>query len=132
MKAPLKVESLMSTALVTVRDSDTVGAANLEMKLGAMRHVPVVDDKHNLVGVLSSRDLIAALAAGHKKERVGAHMSRKLITVTPETYIYQAIDLLLEHRFGSLPVVGSDGQLVGIVTETDFLQATRDLFAPDR
>jgi CBS domain-containing protein len=124
----MKVESLMSTALVTVRDNETIGAADAEMKLGVMRHLPVVDANHNLIGILSSHDVLAALAAGKKSVRVGEYMSRDPITVTPETPARKAIDLMLEHRFGSLPVVGSDGHLMGIVTETDFLSAVRDNF----
>jgi len=130
MAGARKVESLMSTALVTVRDTDTVGLAEAEMKLGAIRHVPVVDEKQNLVGILSARDVLAALAKGKKSVRVGEYMNRRPVTVTPDTPIERAIDLLLEHRFGSLPVVGSDGHLMGIITETDFLRASREVPAP--
>ena len=129
MASEAKVESLMSTALITVRDTDSIGTADTEMKLGSMRHVPVVDEKHNLVGVLSARDVLAALAEGKKTVRVGEYMNRRPITVTPDTPVDEAIDLLLENRFGSLPVVSADGHLMGIVTETDFLRATRDAFA---
>ena len=48
-----KVGDLMSTALIVVHDSDTIGVADAQMKLGAIRHVPVVDAKQNLVGILS-------------------------------------------------------------------------------
>jgi CBS domain-containing protein len=95
-----------------------------------MRHVPVVDEKHNLIGILSARDVLEALARGKKRVRVGEYMTRRLVTVTPDTPVHRAIDLLLENRIGSLPVVGSDGHLMGIVTETDFLRASRQVFAP--
>jgi CBS domain-containing membrane protein len=130
MAATMKVQSLMSTALVTVRDTDSVGAAEAEMKLGAMRHVPVVDEKGNLIGILSARDVLQALAKGKKRVRVGEYMTRKLVTVTPDTAAHTAIDLLLDNQIGSLPVVGSDGHLMGIVTETDFLRASRGAFGP--
>lgn len=130
MVAALTVEGLMSTALITVKDTDSVQAADTEMKLGSMRHIPVVDDKHNLIGMLSSRDVLTALAKGKKRVRVGELMSRSPVTVTPDTPVHRAIDLLLEHRFGALPVVGNDGHLMGIVTETDFLTASRAAWAP--
>ena len=122
----MKVESLMSTAVVTARDSDLLAAVDLEMKLGSFRHIPVVDEKENLIGLLSARDVLAARGRG-KKKRVGECMSRHIVTVRPETPVPAAIDLLLENQFGCLPVVGSDGRLMGIVTETDFLQAARRL-----
>lgn len=123
-----KVQDLMSTALITIRDSESIAAAQAEMKLGSIRHIPVVDEKQNLIGILSARDVLAALAKGKKSVRVGEYMTRKVVSVRPATPIPQAIDLLLEHRFGSLPVVGTDGHLIGIVTETDFLRASRNAF----
>jgi CBS domain-containing membrane protein len=130
MAAATKVEDLMSTALITIRDTDSIAAAEAEMKLGWIRHIPVVDEKQNLIGMLSARDVLAAFAKGKKTVRVGEYMSRKIVSVRPDTSIQQAIDLLLEHRFGSLPVVGTDGHLMGIVTETDFLRASRNAFPP--
>jgi CBS domain-containing protein len=123
-----KVQDLMSTALITIRDTETIAAAQTEMKLGSIRHIPVVDEKQNLIGILSSRDVLAALAKGKKSVRVGEYMTRKVVSVRPATSIGEAIDLLLEHRFGSLPVVEADGHLIGIVTETDFLRASRNAF----
>ena len=125
MAPAMRVESLMSTALVTLRETDLIARADMEMKLGSLRHVPVVDEKQNLVGILSARDVLQALARGKKQVRVGESMTRHVVTVTPDTPVHEAIDLLLENGFGSLPVVGSDGHLMGIVTETDFLRASR-------
>jgi len=129
MPSAMKVETLMSTAVVTVRETDSIATADLEMKLGSLRHIPVVDDKGNLVGLLSARDVLSGLARGKQKVRVGDCMTRQVITVAPEMPVPTAIDLLLENQFGSLPVVGSDGHLMGIVTETDFLRAARQLLA---
>jgi len=130
MSRVTSVGEFMSTALICVRDSDSIGVADAQMKLGAIRHVPVVDAKQNLVGILSAGDVLLALARGKKSVRVGETMTRKPVTVTPDTPVHEAIELLLEHRFGSLPVLGTDGHLMGIVTDTDFLAAARELFSP--
>ena len=130
MSRVAKVGDLMSTALIVVHDSDSIGLADAQMKLGAIRHVPVVDSKQNLVGILSAGDVLLALARGKKQVRVGETMSRHPVTVTPDTPVHEAIELLLEHRFSSLPVLGTDGHLMGIVTDTDFLAAARDFFTP--
>jgi CBS domain-containing membrane protein len=131
MSRTAKVGDLMSTALIVVRDSDTIGVADAQMKLGAVRHVPVVDSKQNLVGILSAGDALLALARGKKTVKVGETMTRNPVTVTVDTPVFEAIELLLEHRFGSLPVLGTDGHLMGIVTDTDFLVAAREAFTPD-
>ncbi len=130
MAATGRVESLMTTALVTVRDTDSIATAETAMKLATVRHVPVVDAKQNVVGILSARDVLEALLRGKRQERVGEYMTRNVVAVRSDTPFHSAIDLLLEHEFGSLPVVGADGQLVGIVTETDFLRGVRAALAP--
>lgn len=130
---PRTVADVMSTALVTLRDTDFVHVADTELQLGALRHLPVVDRQGHLVGVLSARDVLAALArARRKRVRVGEVMSRAPISVGPETAVWRAIDLLLEQHFGCLPVVADDGRPVGLLTETDVLRAARELFAPPR
>ena len=129
MAATSRIQSLMSTALVTVQDTDSIAAAETAMKLASVRHVPVVDAKQNLIGILSVRDVLEALARGKKQVRVGEYMTRNVVTVTPDTPVHTAIDLLLEHEFGSLPVVGADGHLVGIVTETDLVRRARAALA---
>jgi CBS domain-containing protein len=112
----------MSTALVCVRDTDTIGMALREMQRGTLHHLPVVDEHLNLVGVLSSTDLVNE-GACTPEQRIGRFMSRSVVTVTAETPAVQARDLMTENAFRSLPVVDSDGHLIGILTETDLLRA---------
>ena len=119
-----KVESLMSTALVCVQDSDTVADAHQEMSRNCIHHLPVVDAHGNLVGVLSSTDVLDHWSRRRTK-RVGECMSRAPVTVSANTSTAQAVETMIEHGFRSLPVVGSDGHLIGIITETDLLRASR-------
>ena len=124
MKQEARVADLMSTALVCVRDTDTVGTALREMQRGSLHHLPVVDEHRNLVGVLSSTD-IRGVGVCTPEQRIGRFMSRSVVTVTEETLAVQARDLMTDNAFHSLPVVDSDGHLIGILTETDLLR-TRD------
>lgn len=117
----LTVSDLMSTALITVGPKDSVNRADLEMRLAGIRHFPVVDARNHLVGIVSDRDLLRGFANGDVVS-IDAVMTTAVQTVTEETSAAEAVELLLEHKFGCLPVTGDDGQLVGLVTETDFLQ----------
>lgn len=117
----LTVSDLMSTALITVGPKDSVNRADLEMKLAGIRHFPVVDARNHLVGIVSDRDLLRGFAESDVVS-VGAVMTTDIQTVTEDTSAAEAVELLIEHKFGCLPVTGDDGQLVGLVTETDFLQ----------
>lgn len=51
------------------------------------------------------------------------YMAEKLITFTPETDLFEAINLLVEHRITGAPVICKDGKLVGLLSEADCLKA---------
>jgi CBS domain-containing protein len=119
----MNVEDIMTAAVITLKESDSVRLADLEMKLGQMRHLPVIDEKGRVVGVLSSSDIYRAFGESGRRRKVPVAeiMSRNVRTVNPSVPAHVAVRIMLDHKIGSLPVV-SDGQaLVGIVTETDFL-----------
>jgi CBS domain-containing protein len=116
----LTVADLMSTGLITAGARDAVDSADADMATANIRHLPVVDDRGRLVGIVSHRDI--RRGARGKKTLVGDVMTTRVRTVTPQTPARAAAETLLEHKIGALPVVGDEMQLVGIVTETDFLQ----------
>lgn len=104
-----------------------------------VRHLPIVDEGA-LVGIVSDRDLRAVGSlVDDALERPGAAqealaqpassvMTSGVITVNPESDVAEAIDLMIEHRIGAIPVVEADStKLVGIVSYVDALRAARDL-----
>ena len=96
-----------------------------------IRHVPVEDHEHRLVGLVSYRSLIHLLANGEFAKReepipVSEVMKRDLVTVAPETTTLEAVALMKGKSIGSLPVV-KDGRLIGIVTERDFMDIASEL-----
>lgn len=117
------VEDFMSTAVITMKESDTLSAAQIEMQMAEIRHLPVVDQKGHVVGVLSDRDILRNLTKiDGKPTPVTQIMSRRVQTVKPSMLASEAATLLIEHKFGCLPVVGDNEQIVGIITDTDFLK----------
>ena len=124
----LTVEELMSTALVTARADDVIADVDLEMKMADIRHIPVVDDRGRMVGIVSQRDVLRArVRAGTTKAiPIRSLMTRSVRTIAPDALALEAVDILLDHKIGCVPVVTEDGRLVGIVTETDFLRVARD------
>jgi CBS domain-containing protein len=119
----LKVSDIMTTAVTTIHVGDTVTDADAEMRIGAIRHLPVVDEHQRLVGILSNRDLLGALAKTRGKTvHVAEVMTRNVKTIRASAPARQAAAIMLEHTIGSVPVIGDEGQLVGMVTETDFLR----------
>lgn len=132
----MKVGDWMSEDVVTVSPKEGVRVAEHLMKAKGIRHLPVVRDG-TLVGIVSDRDIRRVMPSPAtsleihevhyllEKLQVADMMTREVITVTPETPIESAADLLLLHKVGALPVL--DGtRLVGIISEADILHAFRD------
>jgi CBS domain-containing membrane protein len=136
----MKVAELMSTDLVTLTEDETLAHAQRCMARGRIRHLPVVRDGR-LVGLLTHRDLLAAsfsifaeVARDEQRRifdtvRVVDAMHRDVVTVSPDLGVAQAASILLENKYGCLPVVDGGGALLGIVTEADFLRLTVRLLA---
>lgn len=132
----MQVSELMTPNPKTLDVTATVRDAIVLLNDLDVRHLPVMDGS-DLVGIISDRDVKAALGAdGQDAEAlaneldasVGHLMSADVLTVGPEDDVGEAIDLMLENRLGSLPVVTDDPQeLVGIVSYVDILRAARSL-----
>jgi CBS domain-containing protein len=129
-----RVSEIMESEVVTLAVADRLDLADDVMRLGQVRHIPVLEDGR-VVGIVTQRDLLAAslskaLAFDPQQRRtfmhsvdVGEVMSRDVVTVGPDATLADAAALLLGRRIGCLPVVKPDGTLVGLVTETDLLRA---------
>lgn len=123
----ISVGDFMTRELVTLQESDDLALAEQMLKLGSIRHLPVVRGG-KLVGLVTQRDLLRA-ALSHPAQRTTAAevMIRELTSVRPTTSLVQAARVMLEHKFGCLPVCEDDGKLVGIITEADFVRFAADM-----
>ena len=115
-------------------------ARNLIHEKG-IRHLPVVDKNGKLVGIVTDRDIRGAAPSDATllsvqelnyllgKLKVSAFMTpkEKLMTISPDALIEEAIQLMHDHKIGCLPVVEGD-KLYGIFTETDALSHLVDIF----
>ncbi len=138
MSALIEVRELMTTDVVTLTEDESLAHAQRCMARGRIRHLPVLRER-TLVGLITHRDLLAAsfsiFAEVEAKEqrrvfdtvRVVEAMHRDVVTVSPELPVSKAARILLENKYGCLPVVDDEQQLQGIVTEADFLRLTVQL-----
>jgi CBS domain-containing protein len=127
----MKVKEIMVKEVATLDVNDELSLANDIMRLGRIRHLPVVDGTR-LAGIISERDLFRsslAQALGYgseatrdlmKKLRIKDVMVPKVVTVSPETALCEATKIMVEQKIGCLPVVEGE-RLVGLITETDIL-----------
>ena len=126
------VERKMKRSPITIGPEESLKYAMELVKEKKVRHLPVLDEG-KLVGILSDRDIRQAWASSATtleirelyylldRLKVKEIMTKKVITVAPETTIEEAARLLHDHKIGCLPVV-SQGEFKGIITETDVLE----------
>jgi CBS domain-containing protein/gamma-glutamylcysteine synthetase len=127
----LKVEQWMDTDIVTVNEHEPVELVAQLMDWNNVRYVLVEDDENRLVGQVSQRALLRLIGTYHPDRRdspmpVSEVMQRSPVTVTPETSTLETIALMRRHRMSCLPVV-KNGQLIGRVTESQFMTMARQL-----
>jgi CBS domain-containing protein/gamma-glutamylcysteine synthetase len=125
------VEQYMTTELFTVAEDESLDLVAHLMEWRRIRHVPVEDAEHRLVGLVSYRTLLRLLAHGGLQSAQGpipvsSVMKRDPVTIGPEASILEAIDTMREHRVACLPVV-QQGQLRGVITERDLMQLAAEL-----
>lgn len=136
----LKIKDIMTSDVFVLEEGENLALARSLMKHEHIRHVPIVDRENRFVGLVTHRDVLAhtisILADIDEKEQFDLDLSipldkimnREVVTASSEMELPKAIGILLENKFGCLPVV--DGEtLVGIVTEADFLKLTYRLLA---
>ena len=127
----MTVEQFMSTDLFTVRPEDVIDLAASLMHWKHVRHVPVENDKGELVGIVSHRDLLELIVRG-KLDSCGSVairdiMKTGLITITPQTSALEALFTMRDKNIGCLPVVEGK-MLVGLITAYDYLTVSAKLF----
>lgn len=127
------VHDLMTKEIFTLREDDSMKSAKSMMELARIRHIPIVNERLEFKGLVTHRDVLAAgisrFADIDRETRdeidsgipMSEIMRRDVVTVGPDTPVKEAATILLENKFGCLPVV-ENGVLIGILTETDFLK----------
>jgi acetoin utilization protein AcuB len=128
------VANRMKPAPVWVDEGDSMKRAMDLLKEHEIRHLPVLKDGEKLVGILSERDIKQASPSSATaleireifylldKIKVKQIMTRRPYTVSSTTPIEEAALIIREKKIGCLPVV-DNGKLVGIITETDIIDA---------
>jgi CBS domain-containing membrane protein len=129
----LTVEQVMSRHILSIKEEDNLAAAYDIMVAAAVRHVPVVNAKKELVGLISQTDLVQHAMSqleeltADEKERELAKIKAGNIMVKQVKPAYLAQDIreagkiMLDNKYGCLPVLRGM-ELVGILTEADFVK----------
>ena len=124
----LKVDEFMDTDLFTVRKDDLIEMVAELMDWRRMRYMPVEDAKGQLSGLLTYRKLLRYFTQKNRSEHKDSSMVKEImienpITINPSASIMEAMYIMRDKKVGCLPVV-KNGELIGMITEMQFLQIT--------
>jgi acetoin utilization protein AcuB len=129
------IGDILSQLVHTVRSDENLNAERKAVDMLYVHHL-LVENAGWIVGIVSDRDVLRRLSPyvdGISAQRRDEATSQRpiyaiatydLVTVELDTSLEEAAALMLEHRVSCLPVRGRHGNVVGIVTKIDLLQAT--------
>jgi acetoin utilization protein AcuB len=122
------IEEIMNTSVPTLTPSHTINDALLLLKEKKIRHLPIINEQREVVGVVTDRDLKEATPSSLLNiknpeiyERpLGLIMTKNPLTGHPLDFVEETANIFYDNRIGCLPIV-SQGKLVGMITESDLL-----------
>jgi CBS domain-containing protein len=130
----MKARDVMTEGPASVRSTVSLREAISVLESLRVRHLPVIDRKGEIVGILSDRDLrtyslaealpelpLDAIAV-RLEQPVSQFMSTAVFAVSPDADAEEIANLMIDEQIGAVPVIDSDGTLVGIVSYVDMLR----------
>lgn len=121
VKMVKRAENGMIYDPITIRKEKTVGDALDLMKEFKIGGIPVVNEEHKLIGIVTNRDL--RFEREHRRPIAEVMTKDRIITTTQETDLEHAADILQEHKIEKLPVVDENNTLIGLITYKDITKA---------
>jgi CBS domain-containing protein len=127
------VRDLMTEQVIALQPEEDLSVASDLMAEHQVRHLPVIDSTGEILGLVSHRDLVKVAYSSEdfipisdlnqllRNTKVKEIMVRGVETVEPDTPIEEAGLLMMENKFGCIPVCHGT-HLVGILTESDFVR----------
>jgi CBS domain-containing protein len=126
----MTARDFMTSDPACLKPDATVGDAVALLRELDVRHLPVINDDREVVGMLSDRDLRSLALV--PTTAVSQVMSTDVITIDADAYAYEVVDLMLEYKIGAVPVVNAEEQLIGIVSYIDMLRWLQPGLAAER
>ncbi len=119
----IKVKEAMSRKVISFKENATFREIQLKLKEKKISGVPILDDKKNIVGIISIDDVITAFDKSYVDKKISDYMSREVITIPRNFSVVSAINRLEKFKVGRLPVTESSNskKIVGMITLSDIL-----------
>lgn len=133
----MKISHYMTPKVISAHPEDGIRKTFFLMREHGIRHIPVLDESRRLIGILSDRDLRRpewveeSLDISHVYNLDDNLVVKDLMTTDVKVvYTYDSIKkanrVFIDHRFGALPVLNKEEELVGMLSAVDVLRAFED------
>lgn len=121
-----RVDDIMTTDLITVMDNDPAFLAFKIMDWRNIHHLPVENSNGDLVGMITSNHYDRFKNNVYESDATINDIMRKdAITISPDSLISEAKEIMIKNQVGSLPVISRDC-VVGIITKKDIIEAEKN------
>lgn len=123
----LFAKDLMSTPVISLNAESKISQAWNLICEKRFRHLPIVNNDQNLIGIISDRDLLKFMAKVEAKpnpdQKISTIMHKEVLSASPDTEIRQVAKVMFEEKIGSMPIINETSNLLGIITRSDVLRA---------
>jgi len=123
-----RAADVMTERPASVSPETTLASAVRMLEELDIRHLPVVNEAGELVGMLSDRDLRGTMGASEGSRpppsaRIVDLMNGDVVQASPDDDLSEIAELIVDNRIGAVPIVDARGVLVGIVSYVDVLRS---------
>lgn len=132
----LKIDNIMTTKILTIKNTEGMESAYLKMKLNGIRHLPVIDSLNQVVGIISDRDVQRSMLCFEADQiefspddLVANFMTRDIKSVGHESELIHVVQMMIDNQISAV-LITENNNLVGIITHEDLLLILADLLRP--
>jgi CBS domain-containing protein len=131
------ISKVMSTDVISAKKNTPLGKLKSMMEELFVSHIPIIDDTNSLIGIVSKIDILKVFWETASNPKIDGEkapitslqaddiMQNDVLRLKENTNILQAIDVLMDKSFHSLPIVNDNNKLIGILTSNDLLLELR-------
>ncbi|AKI96496.1 CBS domain-containing protein [Kosmotoga pacifica] len=119
---------IMNQNVITLTPERTLWQAKELMKIRKISGIPVVNDKKQLIGIVSIEDIIVALEKGCIKDSIEEHMTKKVVSFSPAESLDSIISKFERYHFGRFPVIDESGKILGVISKKDIIRTILERF----
>ena len=119
----LNAEKIMNRVLIFLKEDNIIKEAQDIMKIKKISGVPIVDNNHRLINIISTEDIIKALETGVINKKIKELGEKKIITLKETDGFEKIVEYIATYGYGRYPVLDNENKLSGIITKQDILYA---------